>query len=83
MGSNFVGNTEENRIAALLDSRWLQRTERNGSGYIKGTITVTQDVLPYQTVPAHRFISMAYSLVLPCHSRGRGFESRRPRHIFK
>jgi hypothetical protein len=30
MGSNFVGETEENRIAALLDSRWLQRTERNG-----------------------------------------------------
>jgi hypothetical protein len=26
-------------------------TELN-SGYIKGTITVTQDVLPYQTVPA-------------------------------
>ena len=52
MRSNFVGNTEENRIAALLDSRWLQRTERNGSGYIKGTITVTQDFLPYQTVPA-------------------------------
>ena len=30
MGSNFVGETEENRIAALLGSRWLQRTERNG-----------------------------------------------------
>ncbi len=29
-GSNFVGDTEENRIAALLDSRWLQGTERNG-----------------------------------------------------
>ena len=25
-----VGDTEENRIAALLDSRWLQGTERNG-----------------------------------------------------
>jgi hypothetical protein len=52
MGSNFVGDTEENRIAALLDSRWLQGLSAMGSGYIKGTITVTEDVLPYQTVPA-------------------------------
>jgi hypothetical protein len=29
MGSNFLGDTEENRIAALLDSRWLQGTERS------------------------------------------------------
>jgi hypothetical protein len=29
-GSNFVGDTQENRIAALLDSGWLQGTERNG-----------------------------------------------------
>jgi hypothetical protein len=31
-------------------------------------------------VRQHRLISVSYSTLLPCHGRGRGFESRRPRH---
>ena len=31
----------------------------------------------------HRSISISYDSSLPCHGRGRGFESRRPRHFFQ
>jgi hypothetical protein len=34
-------------------------------------------------VRRHRLISISYISLLPCHGRGRGFESRRPRHIAK
>jgi len=53
------------------------------SGDVKGTIT---DSLRYHFVSndvrRHRLISISYISLLPCHGRGRGFESRRPRHIF-
>ncbi len=55
---------------------------RLNSGDVKGTIT---DAVPYHIVPnevrRHRLISISYMSLLPCHGRGREFESRRPRHI--
>jgi hypothetical protein len=33
-------------------------------------------------VRRHRFISIDYTTTLPCHGRGREFESRRPHHSF-
>jgi hypothetical protein len=33
-------------------------------------------------VRRHRLISSDYIKMLRCHGRGRGFESRRPRHLF-
>jgi len=54
------------------------------SGDVKGTIT---DTVRYHFVPndvrRHRLISISYISLLPCHGRGRGFESRRPRHSFQ
>jgi hypothetical protein len=35
------------------------------------------------SVRRHRLISSDYIKTLGCHGRGREFESRRPRHIFK
>ena len=35
------------------------------------------------SVRRHRLVSIDYITALPCHGRGREFESRRPRHIFK
>ena len=53
------------------------------SAYNKGTIrgdvwylVVSKDVR------RHRLISIDYITTLPCHGRGREFESRRPRHSF-
>ena len=34
-------------------------------------------------VRRHRLMSVSYIALLPCHGRGRGFESRRPRHSFQ
>jgi hypothetical protein len=42
-----------------------------------GTPVVPNDVR------RHRLISISYMLLLPCHGRGREFESRRPRHFFR
>ena len=56
---------------------------RRNSGYVKGTIT---NVVRYHFVPTdvrrHRLISISYMSLLPCHSRGYGFESRRRRQFF-
>ena len=51
------------------------------SGYNKGTI---RSDVRYRKVSKdvrrHRLISSDYIKTLPCHGRGREFESRRPRH---
>src|SRR5229473_831472 len=54
------------------------------SGYNKGTIR--SDIwylVVSKDVRRHRLISIDYITALPCHGRGREFESRRPRHFFK
>src|SRR5579864_9204148 len=57
---------------------------RSSSGDVKGTIT---DAVRYHFVSndvrRHRLISIGYISLLPCHGRGRGVESRRPRHSFQ
>jgi len=59
-----------------------KRVEQNG--YNKGTIrTATRHPLTPNNVRRHRLISISYISLLPCHGRGRGFESRRPRHSFE
>ena len=53
-------------------------------GDVKGTIrSVVRHPAVSIDVRRHRLISISYTLLLPCHGRGRGFESRRPRHILK
>src|SRR5271157_5701423 len=48
----------------------------------KGTISVDKPGLNVSNrVRQHRLISISYMSLLPCHGRGRGFESRRPRHF--
>jgi len=60
------------------------RTHKGKSGYNKGTI---RSDVRYRKVSKdvrrHRLISSDYIKTLPCHGRGREFESRRPRHIFQ
>ena len=54
------------------------------SGYNKGTIR--RDfwyLVVSKNVRRHRLISISYITTLPCHGRGREFESRRPRHSSK
>src|SRR5208282_4939891 len=54
------------------------------SGDVKGTIR--NDVryrAASNNVRRHRLISISYMSLLPCHGRGREFESRRPRHSFQ
>src|SRR5258708_37481612 len=51
------------------------------SGYNKGTIrSDIRYLVVSKDVRRHRLISINYITMLPCHGRGRGFESRRPRH---
>jgi predicted nucleic acid-binding protein len=60
-----------------------QRVDNPRSGYNKGTIR--SDIwylVVSKDVRRHRLISIDYITALPCHGRGRGFESRRPRHSF-
>jgi hypothetical protein len=68
----------ENQAQVLIDFR------RFNSGDVKGTIP---DAVRYHFVPndvrRHRLISISYISLLPCHGRGRGFESRRPRQFFQ
>src|ERR1700730_9177713 len=53
------------------------------SGYDKGTIRNDIRYLGVsKDVRRHRLISISYITTLPCHGRGREFESRRPRHFF-
>ena len=52
------------------------------SGDVKGTISRDAWYSPVSNnVRQHRLISISYMSLLPCHGRGRGFESRRPRHF--
>jgi hypothetical protein len=54
------------------------------SGYNKGTIR--RDIwylVVSKDVRRHRLISISYVSRGRCHGRGREFDSRRPRHIFK
>src|ERR1019366_4159351 len=55
------------------------------SGDNKGTVSPAKSHLNYfylasNCVRQHHSISVSYSKLLSCHGRGRGFESRRPRH---
>ena len=53
------------------------------SGYNKGTIrSDIRYLVVSKDVRRHRLISIVYITTLPCHGRGREFESRRPRHFF-
>ncbi len=54
------------------------------SGYNKGTIRIDiRYLVVSKDVRRHRLISIVYITTLPCHGRGREFESRRPRHSFQ
>ena len=58
------------------------RIRHFNSGDVKGTIrSVVRCLLVSIDVRRHRLISINYISLLPCHGRGRGFESRRPRHF--
>ena len=56
--------------------RWLTKSGDN-KGTIRGD---TWYIVVSTDVRQHRLISISYMSLLPCHGRGRGFESRRPRH---
>jgi len=54
------------------------------SGYNKGTIrSDIRYLVVSKDVRRHRLISISYISHGRCHGRGRGFESRRPRHSFQ
>jgi hypothetical protein len=73
--SHHLGN-----VNALV----LLKLEHFNSGDVKGTIP---EAVRYHFVSndvrRHRLISISYISLLPCHGRGREFESRRPRHSFQ
>src|SRR6266480_7371492 len=59
-------------------------TDETGSRYNKGTIRGDPRYLvASKGVRRHRLISISYISHGRCHGRGREFESRRPRHLFK
>src|SRR6266436_2579483 len=61
-----------------------RRVGKARSGYNKGTIRGDlQYLVVSKDVRRHRLISRDYITTLRCHGRGREFESRRPRHLFK
>jgi hypothetical protein len=66
---------ESRRVQTTACSFWPVRSPLN-SGDVKGTIT---DAVRYHFVPndvrRRRLISISYMSLLPCHGRGRRFES--------
>src|SRR5438132_11727797 len=61
-----------------------RRMGKPRSGYSKGTIRGNiRYLVVSKDVRRHRLISIDYIKTLCCHGRGRGFESRRPRHSFQ
>src|SRR5207245_4237331 len=58
------------------------RVDKARSRYNKGTIrNDLRYLVVSKDVRRHRLISISYITTLPCHGRGREFESRRPRHF--
>ena len=71
-------------IAIYLSPTVPLNTQRGTSGDVKGTIrSDARYLVTPNDVRRHRLISISYISLLPCHGRGRGFESRRPRHSFQ
>jgi len=67
----------------LGNSLVLAESGRFKSGDVKGTIRrVMRRLLVSTDVRRHRLISISYISQI-CHGRGRGFESRRPRHSYQ
>jgi hypothetical protein len=65
----------------MTQSDQLFPEEDDESGDVKGTISsVVRRPRVSNNVRRHRLISISYTSLIPCHGRGRGFESRRPRH---
>src|ERR1700730_17660037 len=74
---------------SILPGSYAEMGVRNSvtppkSGYNKGTIrSDSRYLVVSKDVRRHRLISSDYITTLPCHRRGREFESRRPRHFYQ
>ncbi len=83
-GIPFLDTTKIHVEAAGASSRRISGKGVVKSGDVKGTVRSDLPCLSVsERVRRHRLISISYILLLPCHGRGRGFESRRPRHSFQ
>ena len=52
-------------------------------GTLRGIRGYIRHLMVSRDVRQHRLISLDYIKAQRCHGRGRGFESRRPRQIYK
>src|SRR5437763_1930987 len=76
----FVGSFEVTGTAPMMANGSCWVFQHQNLGTLKGRYQFLRALFLPNCVCRHRSMSITYDSLLPCHGRGRGFESRRPRH---